>query len=158
MNDFSEFTEAVLRKSGWFPERSVRNAVLRWDLELQQDNFQIFPEAEKILTQFGGIKIEKHKSRTKSSRFLPMLLDPTMALGENDRFTEFADLLGNKLYPLGEFIEVHYYLAVSEDGRIFSLMSDLLLIGKNFNQALENIINGIEIDVSNPDYLNLYVD
>ena len=151
MKRFIEITENALTNAGWFEGRNVESDTLNWTLELLEDDFEIFPAALNILLEFGGLKLEQ-----SGNGYLPLLLDPTLAFGENDRFSDFAEMLGNQLYPLGEFINQHYYLAVSDDGRVFSLMTELTIIGKNFNDALERIVQRNHISYLDPDYVSLY--
>ncbi len=134
MNRFSQATETILRKAGWFPGRNVSDLVEGWRVELRRlNNQEMFPEAEKILLEFGGLKI-----KTPTNKDIPKYdLNPLLVIGENDRFEAFEEILKAKLYPLGEADGGHAFLAVSEDGKIYLLMMNLFFVADNFDETLE---------------------
>lgn len=141
---FSEFVESILKSSGWFPNRNMGDTVLKWEQELHNsDGFNMFSDAEKVLLEFGGLVVNQRGAGKTCARE-PFRILPTLAIYEGDRFIDYSHLLNIKLYPLGEAFDGHYFLAIGEDGRIFLIMDDIQMIGRNFDEALENLIIGIE--------------
>ena len=123
-NRFSELTDLVLRESGWFPNRNVPELVLKWKTELQRtDSKEMFTEAEKILLEFGGLRI-KEKANIRDSK-ANLDLNPSLLIGEGDRLEEFEKRLVTSLYPLGEAEGGHLFLAVSQNGKVYLLMMDI---------------------------------
>lgn len=127
---FVKFVETILVEAGWFYGRSIKPLVSVWNIKLKSvNNMELFPIAEIILNEFGGIKVIKKEGHSMQS----FEIDPTLALGEDDRFMNYSKLLNTKLYPLGEALGGYYFLAVAENGQVFWLMDDIYIIGNNFN-------------------------
>ena len=72
----------------------------------------------------------------------PFTLDPTLAASESDRFRDFVAVLNTNLYPLGEAVGGHYFLTIGENARVYLLVQDVILLGDNIDEALENLILG----------------
>lgn len=141
---FSPFVENALRKAGWFPNRNKNEFVSQWKLELEKsDGWEIFPAAEKVLLEFGGLKIDQNGAGQTCARE-PFEINPTLAIYESDRFGDCEVELKTKLYPLGEAANRYYFLVIGEDGRVFLIMTDIHLIGETFDEALENLIIGVQ--------------
>lgn len=103
--------------------------------------FQMFRSAERFLLAFGGLKVDQSGSGETSARE-PFDVDPTLAAYEGNRFNEFSLLVSTNLYPLGEAVSGNYYWTIGEDSQLFILMDDIKLLGKNTEEALENLILG----------------
>jgi hypothetical protein len=139
---FSEFTETILRASGWSPNRNVSQLVIQWKAEIQKtDGQEMFPEAEKILIEFGGLKIKQNYPNKIYSR-TSVEINPSLVIYESDRFEVFEKNLEINLYPLGETDGGHSFLTVGEDGRIFLVMMNVWFVANSFDEALENLILG----------------
>lgn len=140
MKRLDDFVENVLRQSGWFSGRQVDSSVSEWKSQLKAtDNLEMFPKAEEVLLEFGGIKVERKKDFSKQS----FEINPSLAVYEGDRFEEYASLLKVKIYPLGEGFSGHCFLGVVEDGRIVWIMdAGIFLMGDNFGEALTKMILG----------------
>ena len=143
MERFSKPVELALRDAGWFPGRNLRHQMWDWTRALSSDGFESFPEAERVLSEFGGLNVHQDAAGVNCARE-PFRLEPTLAAGESDRFGEFAEFLKTTLYPLGEASGGHYFLAIGESGQVFLLMEDLRLLGQNIEEALEKLILGIQ--------------
>lgn len=143
MERFSKTVELTLRDAGWFPGRNVRDQVGGWTRELRSDGFESFPEAERVLSEFGGLNVHQEAPGVNCARE-PFRVAPTLAAGESDRFGEFAEFLKTPLYPLGEASGGNYFLAIGESGLVFLLMQDVRLLGQNIEEALEKLILGIQ--------------
>lgn len=104
-------------------------------------DFELFPAAREALERFGGIRVEQEAPGEDCKRET-FDLDPSLALGEEDRFRSFEPLISGKLYPLGEAGAGHAFLAISERGEVYALMHDLWLVGRSIDDALERLIRG----------------
>lgn len=144
MARFRNSVELTLRDAGWFPGRNVRSLAGEWKRELAgSDGFEMFAEAERVLSEFGGLTVHQDAPGANCSRE-PFQLLPTLAIHEADRFGEFSEYLKMDLYPLGEASGGHYFLALGENGQVFLLMQDIRLLGENIEEALERLILGIQ--------------
>lgn len=141
MARFSLQTEQVLRRAGWYPGRQVPDIVTSWKREVMLSEFHMFPSAERVLLEFGGLNVDQRGVGETCARE-PFEVDPTLAAYEGDRFSELSPLVSTKLYPLGEAFSGNYYWAIGEDDQLFVLMDDIQLLGKNIDEAFENLILG----------------
>lgn len=132
---FSTQTLEMLREAGWFPGRDVSR-----DLKLPR-GFKPFPAALKVLAEFGNLRIGRDGPGIEFRR-KPVILDPMLVAGEDDRYAEFSRLLGVGLYPLGETADGHAFLAIDELGRVFFIFGDMFFVGDSFESALENLLLG----------------
>lgn len=101
-------------------------------------NMEMFRKAETILNEFGGIKIKEKRCFSKQT----INIDPTLALGEDDRFVYYSDILKTQLYPLGKTLGGYYFLAIAENGQIFWLLQGVFIMGNSFHEALSKMILG----------------
>ena len=141
MARFSLQSEQVLRGAGWFPGRQVAAMVASWKREVTLSDVNMFPSAESVLFEFGGLKVDQRGLGETCARE-PFEVDPTLAAYEGDRFSEFSPLVSTNLYPLGEAFSGNYFWAIGEDDHVYILMDDIQLLGKNIDEALENLIVG----------------
>ena len=142
---FSQFSKKVLEDSGWYEGRCVRDLFDKWMSDPDIKNkFTIFPIAEKVLLEFGGIHIDQHGPGISCARS-PFEIDPTLCIGEDDRFDEFGEEIKSRLFPLGEAVGGHLFLAIDESGRVFLLMQEIMFEANSFDEALENLIQGINM-------------
>lgn len=138
---FDKFVETVLTDAGWYNGRSVANLVSEWNVKLQRiNNMKMFVKAEVALIEFGGLKVKAKEGYSKQT----FEIDPTLALGEDDRFDSYSDALKTQLYPLGEVSGGHCFLAVSENGQIFWIMENIFLMGDSFDEAISRMILGFQ--------------
>lgn len=141
---FNEIVKTALMFAGWFPDRNIGDLLLKWKRELTlSDGFEMFPKAETALLEFGGLQFNQEGAGITCARESFSIL-PTLAIGEAKRFAIFSDHLRTKLYPLGEAVGGHCFLAISEDGRVFLIMEEILIIGQDIEEALKNLILGIK--------------
>ena len=114
----------------------------RWRRELEgPGGFVRFPAATAALAEFGGLRVEQGGAGVTSARET-FELDPTLAVGEADRFARFESIVGRRLYPLGEAGGGQYFLAISEDGQVFGVGDSIFDIGRTISEAIENLIVG----------------
>jgi hypothetical protein len=101
----------------------------------------MFPSAERVLLEFGGLKVDQRGFGETCARE-PFEVDPALAAYEGDRFSELSPLVSTNLYPLGEAFGGNCYWAIGEDDRLYIVMDDIQLLGKDTDEALENLILG----------------
>ncbi len=143
---FPQDTEKVLKDAGWFSGRRVADEQMTvWRTALDSESgFQMFPAAQAALLEFGGLEVKRRGPGLTSAR-LPFHLDPTLAIGEEDRFSKFESVLQTRLYPLGEVADGHSFLAVAENGEAFLAGDDLFFAGKTIDEALERLTLGLSV-------------
>ena len=137
---FSPFVDRVLRRSGWFPGRSVEAEVKRW-VSLLKGEFTIFPTAFNVLCEFGGIEVIQDAEGIDFARE-SFRINPEAGIGEGLRFTNWSAELQTNIYPLGMAVAEHMYLAIAENGEVFLLMDELIRGGADIDNALESLILG----------------
>ena len=130
----------VLLAAGWADSWDKASAVLDWTRKLEL-GFAIFPAAQQALRRFGGLRVEQRGPGEMCARET-FVIDPLLALYEDDRFQAYASPLGTELYPLGEAAAGHVFLAISTDGRVFALMDEIWLIGNTIEAAIESLVRG----------------
>lgn len=144
MTRFKSDVETRLRQAGWYPGRQVTDQVASWKENLRlSDGIEIFPIAERVLLEFGGLKIDDDGPGLTCARE-PFELDPMLAAHEGDRFADFASLINTRLCPVGEGGRGHYFLAIGENGQIYVLMDEIKLKGISIEDALERLILGLQ--------------
>lgn len=138
----STAADQALRAAGWYPGRDISSLVADWFAHLCDSSmFAAFPEARRVLSEFGDITVT---SLFAGVDYAPgkIVLDPVLALGEQDRFESFEDDAGSRLFPLGEIYGGHAFLAIGESGRLFMVGDDLTLLGDSFEEGISNLIEG----------------
>jgi hypothetical protein len=142
MSRFSPQAEDILRRAGWYPGRQVPDLVALWRKSVSEsDGVDMFPGAEKALLEFGGLKLDEQGPGVTCSRE-PFNLDPTLAMYEHDRFEDFISALNTNLYPLGEAVGGSCFIAIAENGNVYLLMQELMLIGQSMEEGLESLLIG----------------
>lgn len=131
--------EEVLRGAGWYPGRNSDPAP--WREQLEADGFHIHPSAETFLREFGGLSVG-HSGPGITRAREPFELDPLLALGEADRFGEWGQEIGRRLYPLGELDHGHAFLGLDEQGELYVVANWLARLGR-MPDAMENLVLGV---------------
>src|ERR1700733_5253969 len=120
MGDWAQ-AEQVLRTLGWFPGRHD-DRVNGWEDELTaKGGFLMHDAARAFLREFGGLALRKKPLRP-GYKALVFNIDPTVAIGENDRFDAASIEAGDTLYPVGEAVNGHEFSAVEAKGDIYLVM------------------------------------
>ena len=141
MDRFSDQTEKVLRRAGWFPGRQVPEAVASWKTNEMLSEFEMFPSAERVLLEFGGLKVREQGPGETCARE-PFDVDPLQAGYEQDMFSDYSATVNTRLYPLGEVAGGLGYWAIGDNDHIYLLIHTIQLLGQNIDEALENLIIG----------------
>lgn len=130
--------EAVLRRSGWSPEREVD--ISEWVERLRSDGDDVFPLAEAILRNFGGMRLEHQGFGGVSVHDIDV--NPLHWYGERDRLEGIEQITGSRACPLGETFGAAM-LAVLEDGRIVTDLDGCIVqIGRSWREALDKLVLG----------------
>jgi hypothetical protein len=150
MGRFSARTENTLQRAGWYPGRQVPDKLAYWKSNETLSRFEMFPAAERILLEFGGLKVDQEGPGETCARE-PFVVEPTFAAYEYDLFGYYSNLVKTTLYPLGEVNSGYYFWAIGEDNHVYILMDDIQLLGKDIDEALENLILGRKATGISPD-------
>ncbi|MET9492800.1 SUKH-3 domain-containing protein [Nocardia sp. NPDC006630] len=138
MPRFTNETERVLRASGWLPGRQVDTSSWRERTEL--GGFRWNAAADRFLEEFGGLAVDISGSGINSARE-PFDLDPTLVDGEDHRFAQWAEIVGESITPVGELDSGRYFLGMSASGNLY-LVADWLALFGQIPEALESLIRG----------------
>ena len=121
----------------------MSDLVAQWRRALESDaGFRLHPVAESVLLEYGGLVIDSHGPGRDLARS-PLRLDPTLALGEEDRLHEyFPELAGREFFPLGETDHGHAFLAIDRRGAVVQVMDEVYGRWSSFESALESLLLG----------------
>lgn len=134
--------ESVLRAAGWHRGRDIGPIVDDWVRALLAE-FPPFPEAVNALKEFGQLSTRESGPGQNVAR-MPFDIDPRLAAGERDRFIPHETRLGASLYPLGECMGGHAFLAILADGRVFAIGDGTIdLVGGTAREAIYNLLVGV---------------
>ncbi|MBY8864169.1 SUKH-3 domain-containing protein [Streptomyces sennicomposti] len=136
---WSPEVEQVLREAGWHAGRAVDTA--GWKRRLEQNGFRSHAAAEDFLREFGGLAVGHGGVGITRARE-PVDLDPLLALGEADRFDEWGEEIGHRLFPVGELAGGHAFLGLDEDGELYVVDDWLARFGR-MPEAMENLVLGV---------------
>lgn len=134
---FEPSVQAVLRQSGWFPGRSID--VTKWIRVFP--TLQMHGSAQNFLEEFGEISIEASGKGVDCAKE-PFIFDPSLALGEDLRFEEFSEEIGQVIFPIGEHGRGEFFLGIDESAEMYLLMDGIATLGAA-DAAIESLINGV---------------
>ena len=130
--------EAILRRSKWSPERVVDTS--EWVETLRREGNDVFPFAEGIMRNYGGLRLE-HQGFGGRSRH-DFEVNPDYWYDMRDHIELVEDAVGSSLCPLG-ITTGAAMLGVLADGRVISeFEGDVFQVGTNWRFALDNLILG----------------
>ncbi len=134
--------EEILRSAGWFPGRSDAARTEAWARALDKEGgFQMADAARKALEEYGGLTVSVDGEGADVAK-CGFRLDPTLAIGEEDRFGGLGQALGIRLYPLGEAAEGNAFLSIDEKGEVYIVHDALYWIAPSIAEAVEALILG----------------
>ncbi|MFF7181555.1 SUKH-3 domain-containing protein [Streptomyces sp. NPDC008121] len=136
---WSSEVERALRAAGWYPGRALDTR--DWKQQWEQDGFRSHAAAEDFLREFGGLWVGHGGAGITRARE-PFDLDPLLALGEADRFGEWGEEIGRRLFPIGELDRGHAFLGLDEDGELYAVDDWLARFGR-MPEAMENLVLGV---------------
>lgn len=139
MSSWSTETGKVLEASGWTPERQVDTD--RWRSMFEAVGLAMHDAAEAFLQEFGGLTVNVSGPGISCAR-TPFELDPELAWGEDDRFAEWGESIGHRLFPLGELDHGRFFLGIDEVGVIYLVETWVASFGP-MPQAVEHLVLGV---------------
>ncbi|OPF82500.1 hypothetical protein VT50_0207075 [Streptomyces antioxidans] len=139
MSEWSPEVREVLAASGWTAGRRVDTA--HWRSMFEAVGIVMHDAAETFLQEFGGLSVRIGGPGLSCARE-PFALDPELACGEDDRFSEWSDSLGIRLFPLGELDHGRFFLGIDEGSEIYLVETWVASFGP-MPHALENLILGV---------------
>ncbi|TGN81517.1 hypothetical protein E5083_03100 [Streptomyces bauhiniae] len=139
MNDWTPEVAEVLETAGWQPGRRVDTG--RWRSMFEPVGLAMHDAAETFLREFGGLTVHVTGPGITCAR-TPFELDPELAWGEEDRFLQWGEHLGRRLFPLGELDHGRFFLAIDEATEIHLVETWTASFGPA-PQALKNLVLGV---------------
>ncbi|MGK4582246.1 SUKH-3 domain-containing protein [Kitasatospora sp. HPMI-4] len=140
---FSDEVERVLRAAGWEPGRNV--SIEPWRRMFEGSNLHMHEAAEHFLSEFGGLTVNPDGpgiSRAPTQ----FELDPGLADGEEERFSEWSEEIGETIVPIGELDRGRYFLGIDTSARIY-IVTDWVSSFGEMPEAFEKLIIGIAATV-----------
>lgn len=130
--------QPILRDAGWSQDRAVDTS--EWIQRLRADGHQVFPLAEAILGNFGGLRFAGDRPPRPTRH--DFQIEPLLWLGERDRLEDIEAVIGARACPLGETSGAAM-LAVLEDGRVIADMDGCIVqLAETWRGALDNLVLG----------------
>ncbi|MCR8980883.1 SUKH-3 domain-containing protein [Brevibacillus laterosporus] len=125
----------------------------------KEDNIEPSPYSLEVLEKFGGIKIKTHATGfSRFEYFTELVIDPKRGVVMPEEITEFEEVIGEKLTPLGFFPRSDLDIFVSETGYYYFAGSNEFMyiarVGDCFLEAVESYFNNQYLDKSR--FPNLY--
>ncbi|MFD8735878.1 SUKH-3 domain-containing protein [Streptomyces sp. NPDC059618] len=139
MSEWSPEVLEVLEASGWTVGRRVDTA--GWRSRFEAVGLVMHDAAGRFLQEFGGLTVSIGGPGINRARE-PFELDPELAWGEDDRFSEWSESVGRRLFPLGELDHGRFFLGIDEDCEIYLVETWVASFGP-MPHALENLILGV---------------
>ncbi|WP_414079820.1 SUKH-3 domain-containing protein [Streptomyces sp. CL7] len=139
MSGWSPQVLEVLEASGWTVGRRVDTA--DWRSTFGGAGIVMHDAAEAFVQEFGGLTVSIGGPGISRARE-PFELNPELARGEEDRFCEWSDSLGRRLFPLGELDGGRFFLGIGEGSEICLVETWVASFGP-MPHALENVILGV---------------
>ncbi|MCX5396889.1 SUKH-3 domain-containing protein [Streptomyces sp. NBC_00102] len=138
MDVFAADVESVLRRSGWFPGRTVGIEGYKEELS----GFTWHEAAEKFLGEFGGISVDVHGAGQSVARE-PFEIDPELAIGEEGRFEELSQKFQRKFFPVGEIGRGEFFIAIDEEAVLYLVGVWAFRLGV-CTEGLTSMIRGVK--------------
>lgn len=135
----STASEKALSKVGWQLGREVDTSL--WQRAFEGAGVHMHRAAKEFLEEFGGLAMPERGpgvTRARSS----FNLDPMLCQGEEDRFADWGEEVGELIFPVGELDEGRFFLGVGESGELY-LVADWLATFGPVPAALDGLVLGI---------------
>jgi hypothetical protein len=130
--------------AGWRPGRNVAASVDEWLSRTGIDReLPMVGAARAALDEFGGLDIPQRGPGGKAGGGFPSHLYPGRNAPTTAEIREFADILGEPVFPIGDYEDGPSHVVVDAGGRVFLLhpMDDFFL-GDTVDAALEWLVRG----------------
>ncbi len=127
-----------MRKSGWYPGRSV--PTVTWESILREHGgFEIHESGRQFLAEFGGLDNEGWPPGPITAQS-PFRLDPLTAEWDEETFARLSEEAGADLYPVGQANRRTSYLGVAADGAVYIGKDRARLLARTPAEALEQLV------------------
>ncbi len=134
-------TDRVLRAAGWYPGRSVPTGT--WETVLRQTGeYEMHSAARTFLAEFGYLGIP-FRAPAGTMPWIEFRLDPLMAMWDAEIIDDLGEQAGADLYPLGMVDRRNNYLAMTEDGAVYSGMDSATLFAPTPDEAMAKLTRPI---------------
>ncbi|MER7570301.1 SUKH-3 domain-containing protein [Streptomyces sp. NPDC126514] len=138
---WSAETDRVLRRTGWYPGRSV--CTVEWENTLREHGgFEMHEAARRFLAEFGGLE-SGERGPGKTMARMGFALDPTVAEWDDEIFDVLSEQAGADLYPIGAVDRRNHYLGIASNGAVYVGMDSVMLLAETADEALEKLVEGI---------------
>lgn len=132
---FSEEVKKAFFSAGWKKGRRIK------ELNLPYDDY---PEKAKAFLGEYGRLIVQCKQLSLTTVITSCIIDPEVdpnRLSEDDTFSYYSELLGQKLFPLAALDSGNgYEVCCDEDGRVYKIGEYCFHVGSSIEEGFENII------------------
>jgi hypothetical protein len=125
----------ILRRAGWFEGRNIAVA--------PPPQFFLFPKANDVLAEFGGLHIGQCGSGIECATS-DVQIEPSLATHLSSELNGAEQSLNVRLFPLGEVHRGHGYLIIDEYGRTYLLSDELSPFAPTFVRSLELLLLGMK--------------
>lgn len=138
---WSDETALLLEKAGWRHGRRSSGALEKSRHILRRFGDSIPAVVSQTIEEFGGLQVKATGPGQQCARG-SFDLDPALAEGEDDRFSEKSRQIGATLFPLGEADDGGGFVAMDGGGRVYLVSDDVYFLGDNIHQGLHAILAG----------------
>ncbi|CAM3102431.1 SUKH-3 domain-containing protein [Stackebrandtia soli] len=139
MSGLSAESVRTLESAGWFPGRRVD--VTGLCAKLEGEGFVVHGVARRFLAEFSGLRIPAYEGGNTRAREA-IDFNPIRMVGEDDRFIEWGQDVGEAITPIGELDQGQFLLGIGESSTIYSVINWLGSFGSGI-EGLENLILGV---------------
>jgi hypothetical protein len=138
-----------LRKARWTPWRVVPTSL--YEEAYASEGLRLLPEAELFLRGFGGLIIP-YATRSHQEDVLEFLADRAVQGMRGRGIETFEELIGvAPLCPIGHYLFGTCMLFMDSRGWVFGGSDEsVALVGKTGEEAVRNILTGVESEVLEP--------
>lgn len=140
----SQKTLDLLEKAGWYQDRSID--IAEYERVLSAEGYKISEYAREFLKRFGGLTVTHPQARVADmeDRFH---LNPVKAANDVycERIQSYEEMVGESLVVIGQAYREHMILSMSESGKVYASLDNLLLkLGNSGFEAIETLCQGKE--------------
>ncbi|MFF4114697.1 SUKH-3 domain-containing protein [Streptomyces sp. NPDC001714] len=140
--------DRVLRAAGWFPGRSV--PVTTWEtILLETGEHEMHAAARRFLAEFGQVGVPC-RAPLDTMPWMDFQLDPLLAMWDAEILDHLGEQAGADLYPVGMVDRRNRYLAIAEDGAVYTGMDSVSLWAATPDEALEKLTRPVRPEALDP--------
>lgn len=140
---FSDRTLRVLTSAGWNPERVVE--IDKQVRALEKDGYTVADAVRRFLSSFGLLRLEyahyQDPTRPDHAHF-----DAAKAAANifPEKVTNWSEIVGEELCPIGEAFSDHMTLAMGGRGAVYGgYEGTIVRVGSTEEEAIEALCSGV---------------